>query len=57
MDAIRIEYEGAEVLVTEDTARDLVGRGLARVVGGELPPLAAASPEPVKPAGKAKKGK
>lgn len=57
MDAIRIEYEGAEVQVTEDTARDLVGRGLARVVGGELPPPAAAPPEPVKPAGKAKRGK
>lgn len=32
-----ISYEGREVRVTPDTARDLVERGLATLVSGELP--------------------
>jgi len=41
----RIRYEGAEVQVTADTARDLIGRGLATLVEGEVLPPAKAQPE------------
>jgi len=32
---VRIQYEGEVVQVTDDTARELVDRGLARLVPGE----------------------
>ena len=41
----RIRYEGAEVQVTPDTARDLIDRGLATLVEGEVLPPAEAQPE------------
>lgn len=41
-----IRYDGVTVRVTPDTAADLVGRGLAQLVEGELPapPIPSATP-------------